>query len=236
VAPLRFSEQDEGVPGNRILGEIAAWHLTKILQRSPLPDDLVTVDHRNSETPVSFKTGTSYGSRDAWAVGFNDTYTVGVWVGRPDGTPSPGHYGLNTAAPLLFKVFGMLPNSKVRQKKKLPPGVMSTEDGPPEALRRFHSGRASPAPLFRRLEGELRIVFPPDGSTIEATTVDGEMQHLLLEANGGVRPLFWIVNGIPIDSSPLRRKTIWKPDGRGFTRLTVIDSRGKSVSVQVRLD
>ena len=60
---------------------------------------------------VAWKTGTSYGFRDAWAVGVTDRYTVGVWIGRPDGTPNPGYFGANAAAPLLMNVFAMLPGT-----------------------------------------------------------------------------------------------------------------------------
>ncbi len=236
VAPLRLSEQDEGGPSYRIFGEIAAWFLSQILQKSPLPDSLVAINYRPFGIPVSFKTGTSFGSRDSWAVGFSATHTVGVWIGRPDGTPSPGHSGLNAAAPHLFKVFGMLPKAKLIRGEKPPPGVLSAASGLPEGLRRFQPHGGRPIPHFKQFEDELRIIFPPDGSTLEVTTMGGEMKPLLFEANGGVRPFFWTVNGMPVDSSPLRRKIAWNPDGKGFTGITVIDSRGDSASVQVRLE
>src|SRR5439155_19012826 len=54
-------------------------------------------------------TGTSFGFRDAWAAGVSDRYTIGVWVGRPDGTPNPGFFGANVAAPLLADIFSALP-------------------------------------------------------------------------------------------------------------------------------
>jgi len=54
---------------------------------------------------VAWKTGTSFGFRDAWSIGVSDRYTVGVWVGRPDGTPNPGFFGANIAAPLLVDIF-----------------------------------------------------------------------------------------------------------------------------------
>lgn len=57
---------------------------------------------------IMWKTGTSFGFRDAWAVGVSDHYTVGVWVGRPDGTPNPGFFGANIAAPLLVDVFAAI--------------------------------------------------------------------------------------------------------------------------------
>ena len=61
---------------------------------------------------IAFKTGTSYGYRDAWAVGFDGKRTIGVWVGRPDGAPVPGLIGRDAAAPILFDAFartGSLP-------------------------------------------------------------------------------------------------------------------------------
>ena len=195
----------------------------------------MAINYRPFEIPVSFKTGTSFGSRDSWAVGFNATHTVGVWLGRPDGTPSPGHSGLNAAAPLLFKVFGMLPKYRLIREEKPPPGVLAAT-GLPEGLRRFKPNGGWPTPHFKQFEDVLQIIFPPDGSTIEVTTIDGEMKPLLLEANGGVRPIFWTANGMPVDSSPLRRNTTWSPDGKGFTGITVIDSRGDSASAQVRLE
>jgi penicillin-binding protein 1C len=58
----------------------------------------------------AWKTGTSFGFRDAWAVGVSNRYTIGVWVGRPDGTPNPGYFGANVAAPLLADVFSAVPD------------------------------------------------------------------------------------------------------------------------------
>ena len=65
----------------------------------------------NRHAAVAWKTGTSYGYRDAWAIGVTDRYTIGVWIGRPDGTPSPGQYGAVTALPLLFQIADMLPRA-----------------------------------------------------------------------------------------------------------------------------
>ncbi len=61
--------------------------------------------------PIAWKTGTSFGFRDAWAVGMTPNFVVGVWVGNADGEGRPGLIGLNTAAPLMFDVFGLLPES-----------------------------------------------------------------------------------------------------------------------------
>ena len=57
---------------------------------------------------IAWKTGTSFGFRDAWAVGVSDRFTVGVWIGRPDGTPNPGFFGANIAAPLLVDALSLI--------------------------------------------------------------------------------------------------------------------------------
>ena len=68
------------------------------------PGSLFTLASVKSEQTLAWKTGTSFGYRDTWAIGVSDKYTIGVWVGRPDGTPIPGHSGRDTAGPLLFAV------------------------------------------------------------------------------------------------------------------------------------
>jgi penicillin-binding protein 1C len=66
---------------------------------------------------IAWKTGTSFGFRDAWAIGVSDRHTVGVWVGRPDGTPNPGFFGANVAAPLLIDIFAAVDETRAPQRK-----------------------------------------------------------------------------------------------------------------------
>ncbi|HCW48019.1 MAG TPA: hypothetical protein DGH25_11740, partial [Erwiniaceae bacterium] len=61
--------------------------------------------------PLALKTGTSYGYRDAWAIGINARYLIGVWVGRPDGTPVAGQYGVASAVPVLNQLHHLLMTS-----------------------------------------------------------------------------------------------------------------------------
>ena len=72
---------------------------------------------------IAWKTGTSFGFRDAWAIGVDDRHTVGVWVGRPDGTPNPGFFGANTAAPLLVDIFTGLGAPSAVASRPRPPEV-----------------------------------------------------------------------------------------------------------------
>lgn len=83
----------------------SAWIIQNILSRQ-----------NNYSSALSWKTGTSYGHRDFWSIGVTPTYTVGVWIGRPDGTPLPGHYGSHTATPLLFSITEKLPQKQSFKK------------------------------------------------------------------------------------------------------------------------
>ncbi|OSM01576.1 putative penicillin-binding protein 1C [Magnetofaba australis IT-1] len=74
---------------------------------------------------LAWKTGTSYGFRDAWAMGVSDRYVIGVWVGRPDGTPSPGQYGAISALPLLFDIVDSLPRHQQWSAAQAPPPSVS---------------------------------------------------------------------------------------------------------------
>lgn len=93
---LRFSTEDRQSQ-QPLLSDGAAWIIRKIL-----------LDNPDSVSGLAVKTGTSYGFRDAWAIGVSQHYTLGVWIGRPDGVPMPGHYGQVTAVPLLNNIYQRL--------------------------------------------------------------------------------------------------------------------------------
>lgn len=119
VRPLVVTQQTNPDPQSTYLvSPGGAWIVNDILRQQPI-DDLMTRAQRLSsrvqlgqwQQPLAWKTGTSYGHRDSWAIGSNDQWTLGIWVGRPDGTPMPGHYGANTAAPLMQQIAAILPGS-----------------------------------------------------------------------------------------------------------------------------
>ncbi|HRD66217.1 MAG TPA: penicillin-binding protein 1C [Candidatus Competibacter sp.] len=229
IAPLRFESADPERPGQSLLTETACWYLTEILRTAPTPGDVPTPTSVARPRPIAYKTGTSYGFRDAWALGFDADYTVGVWVGRPDGSPSPGRYGRNTAAPLLFRVFDLLPDSAARPAAP-PPGVLQVgRDQLPERLRYFRT-----RPSTETVNAPpLRIMFPVGGSTVELPGRDGALAELPLSAKGGVKPLRWLVNGQPLGEVSWRREAFWPPDGEGLARITVLDQVGQTASVEV---
>ncbi len=119
VAP-RFTP-DAPLREQRMMSEAAAFVVRDILETGgPVGR---AVEGQGGYRGIAWKTGTSFGFRDAWAVGVSNRYTVGVWVGRPDGTPNPGFFGANVAAPLLVDIFSALPGGRSSSPNPVPSGV-----------------------------------------------------------------------------------------------------------------
>ena len=231
--PVALSyRRDTGTPrgpasGQRLLSAIAAWYVQDILCRALPPANA-------KPGQVCYKTGTSYGYRDAWSVGFDGRHVVAVWVGRADGASVPGLSGRVSAAPLLFDAFARVSLKRVPMPPP-PSGVLraATSELPPP-LRRFREG-ATPAAdgaSDPRAEPAPKIAFPPDRAEIE---VDGEDGTVQVTAEGGALPLTWLLDGEPIASDPTRREAELPAGRRGFFRLSVIDAKGRTDRVTVRL-
>jgi penicillin-binding protein 1C len=228
VAPLRtWLDQPEGRE-TAIFGPVAAWYVNDILGGAPPAPGMLPAEVRRAR-PLAFKTGTSYGFRDAWAVGYDSEVTIAVWAGRPDGTPMPGITGRTTAAPVLFKIADLLGPSMGAGSKAPPPGALLV------ARRNLPAGlqRLDPGPVERtgRDTGGPKILYPPDGATVE-----WHGEEVPLEAAGGSAPLRWLADGRPLPQGQPRRELFWSPAGIGFTRLTVIDAAGRSAHANVRLE
>lgn len=117
-ARIRLQPQDPLIE-QRLLSPGAAWIVRRILSGQARPDR----DPRAELVPrpqLAWKTGTSYGFRDAWSVGVGPRYLIGVWIGRPDGTPVPGQFGLASAAPLMLQVHDLLSNRDRQQGVAIP--------------------------------------------------------------------------------------------------------------------
>ena len=223
VTPLRYRE-DDPIAGTAIFGPLAAWYVNDILAEAPPPPGVSPAEVRDGRR-LAFKTGTSYGFRDFWAVGYDPEVTIGVWAGRPDGTPMPGHSGRLTAAPVLFKIADLLGPARSPGPAPPPSGALlvGRNDLPPR-LRRLE-----PAPGRSRAHGP-EIAYPPDGAVI-----DWHGEDVPLEATGGKPPLRWLVNGRPLAQQQPRRETSWQPAEIGFVQLSVIDAAGRSAHSTVRL-
>ena len=107
-ANLRL-QPDDALRERRMLSPGAAWVIRRILSGQARPDRDPTAE-LVQRPQLAWKTGTSYGFRDALAIGVGPRYLIGVWIGRPDGTPVPGQFGLASAAPLMLQVHDVLSN------------------------------------------------------------------------------------------------------------------------------
>jgi penicillin-binding protein 1C len=235
VAPLRTRTGDPQGTRLRIFSAASAWYLFDIMKSANLPDGWSMGQGIERARDVAFKTGTSYGFRDAWAMGFSRRYTVGVWVGRADGSTRPGHFGRNDAAPLLLKVFEILP-AESRGPMPPPEGAFEAQNAAalPAALQRFRPRAGMPAGLRRDMPP--RISFPPNGAVVSIQPAGSLQQKLPLKASGGKGVLRWVINGVPLSADVGSGPNIWwTPDGEGFTRITVVDADGRSDTSQVRL-
>jgi penicillin-binding protein 1C len=210
----------------RLMDKSAAWQVANVLSGTPPPEN---APHNR----IAFKTGTSYGYRDAWSIGFDGRYTIGVWVGRPDGAPVPGLIGRTAAAPILFDAFartGKLP----APLPKAPKGTLIAATAKlPLPLRRFR-------PLGQLIRNDNdrspHIEFPLNGSRIDlAVDADGKAAAFPVKVAGGVMPMTIMVNGVSAGDLDGRRQRLIESPGPGFFRVTVMDATGAADTVVVRL-
>ncbi|WP_425601291.1 penicillin-binding protein 1C [Bradyrhizobium ontarionense] len=218
--------QEEAREPMRLMDSAAAWQVGNVLLGTPPPENAA----RNR---IAFKTGTSYGYRDAWSVGFDGRVTIGVWVGRPDGAPVPGLIGRVAAAPILFDAFargGKLPAALPKPPKG---ALVASNSKLPLPLRRF---RPLGELVRTGAEQAPHIQFPLNGSHIDVDRAAGlEAAAMPVKVSGGVLPLTMLVNGLPVGEIDSRRQRLIDPPGPGFARLTVIDATGAADTVVVRI-
>jgi len=206
----------------RLLDPAAAWYVGNVLMGTPPPQNAAA-------GRVAFKTGTSYGYRDAWSIGFDGKHTIGVWVGRPDGAPVPSLTGRSAAAPILFDAFGRLQNSTVPLPSAPKGIVFASNSRLPPPLQRFRPGGLPPHGA-----DPPHIVFPPNGARLEVADRSG-LEPVALKVSGGSAPLTLLVNGAAVETQAYAQTMFFQPDGLGFMRLTVVDAHGAADSVVVRL-
>jgi penicillin-binding protein 1C len=210
----------------RLMDPVAAWQVANVLMGTPPPENGVG-------GRIAFKTGTSYGYRDAWSVGFDGRITIGVWVGRPDGAPVPGLIGRSAAAPILFDAFARTGKLPVPLPKAPKGALIATNAKLPLPLRRF---RAIGELVRTGGEQALHIQFPLNGSRIDVDRSDGPDAAVMpVRVAGGAVPMTVLVNGRSVGEIDGRRQRLIDPPGPGFARLTVIDAAGAADTVVVRI-
>lgn len=201
----------------RMLTPQAAWQVADVLAGAPRAAGL-------PDWPLAVKTGTSSGHRDAWALGFDGAYVVGVWVGRADGTPVPGLTGATHAVPLLVDVFARLGDRPVLLSPA-PPGtrIVASVEELPAPLQRFGSRAETP-------DNAPQLTFPPDGAALAplAGGVPARVER-------GAPPFTWFADGAPLQIASYEREARLNVTGPGFVTLSVVDAEGRAARVRVEL-
>ncbi len=212
-----------------VLPPSSAWQVIDILSGLKAPPG-------TSAQPIAYKTGTSYGYRDAWSIGFDGRYVLGVWVGRPDNAAVPGITGGGTATPILFEAYRRSGVEHVRLPNSPKGTQVLAHDDLPLSLQRF-SKVGSGLVTVKAHVSAPEIIFPPQGAKVEMSlSSDGVLLPLVLKIQGGKSPYRWIANGVPLPEAARKRTQSWTPDGVGFSKLTVIDANGAAASVSLFIE
>lgn len=179
-----------------------AW-LTQAMAQTPMPD-------QHTKNPgIAYKTGTSYGFRDAWSIGYDGQNVVGIWIGRADGTPCPGYHGRQIAAPLMMQVFNALGAAPIVCEAAQPVQHQSLR--------------------FQHVEMLEFSITVPKKSTVLCVS-EGDMVYLQSNSNDTV---LWYVNGDYVGES----KTAygWTPKNEGFYQITAMNSKNTTDTCQVEI-
>ncbi|HUG63338.1 MAG TPA: penicillin-binding transpeptidase domain-containing protein, partial [Methylomirabilota bacterium] len=225
--PVALSERLDAIaparPMKPLMGPRAAAYVTDILAGTP--------GAAVGEARVAVKTGTSYGYRDAWAMGYDGRRVIGVWVGRPDGAPLPGIMGADAAVPILGDAF-----VRAGGVERLPPPpadlLVATSSQLPPPLRRLRGSRSQ---VQARAPGP-EIAYPPNGARVEVGVGSADGMPLLLSLRNGRAPFTWFADGAPVGREPFARDFHYTPAGAGFVTLSVVDADGRADRVTVFLE
>jgi penicillin-binding protein 1C len=217
--PLTSRKEGDRAEGQRLISAVAAWEVADILAGLAPPPGAPS-------NRLAYKTGTSYGHRDAWAIGFDGRHVIGVWMGRADGTPVPGAFGAEAAAPVLFQAFNRLKLQLDPQPPAPAATLLVSNPQLPPPLQRFRPRGA----VFAAAPDAPAVAFPPDGSDVELLPAG-----LKVSVRGGTAPFTWLLDGTPVAVATREREALLPSPGTGFVTLSVIDAEGRSARAQVRL-
>lgn len=215
----RASYEDHG---RRLMSGDSAAEIIRILQGSPSPSGRMPGRLTQDAPQVAFKTGTSYGFRDAWAAAVSGEHALVVWIGRADGAPRTGVTGRDIALPVLFEMADRVAHHL-------------RDDG--EARARFTTEPLQKARGAQRNLSANRppeILFPPEGAELWAGPVNGQPGRPFVLAGRGEGRLSWFVDGAPtpVDDAG---SPVWHPSQPGFYQVTAVDAQGRTSRVRVRV-
>jgi len=219
IRPLTFVSDTGDLSGSvQLFSPESADRINAILRGGPSLAGRAPAALSASAPVIAYKTGTSYGYRDAWAAGHAGGLTIVVWVGKADGAPRPGETGRKAAAPLLFALMESLTNGAAKP--------LYDDAAPVETFARVRLDR-SPE------DTPPAILFPVPGSEIYPGASGGD--GVVLAAKGGAGGYAWYVDGAAVKDEFGDGRPAWRPSAPGFYDIAVVDSNGRSATAKVRV-
>ena len=208
--------------GKRLVSAESARDVLDILRKAPTPVGRIPGSLTAHAPQIAFKTGTSYGFRDAWAAGVSGQHVIIVWVGRADGAPRPGKTGHDTALPILFEIADRVSHH--------------LQDEGEATMRLTSETRLRAQGALRSLEqaGPPQILFPPQKAELWAGPINGRAPRGFVLAGRGDGPLSWYIDGHRCETDDAGAP-VWKPERPGFYTVTAVDAEGRSTRVRVRV-
>ncbi len=235
AGPLRLTVDSPMAQKLRLTSRDAAWAIADVLADAPPARARAALVSRDGGRRIAYKTGTSYGFKDAWSIGFDADHVVAVWVGRADGLGRPGETGASSAVPIMQRVFDLLPLPEHDVAADRPvDSVLARTRNLPDRLRRLTIHTADPAHVSRAQPFEIR--FPSNGATIRLTRSGAAYMPLTISTAGGRPPFRWLIDGQAAAGEPSQDRFVWLPAGRGQVEFVVIDADGMKASSTVWFD
>jgi penicillin-binding protein 1C len=196
----------------------AAKMTTSILRRIPAPEGFI-----DSRKQIAYKTGTSYGYRDAWTFAYDRTHTVGVWVGKPDNSTQLKRTGRKTAAPLALEVLALLESLGPRQIWEWPDSYLG--NSVPSGLAHFDPRESL------RADKRLTMLYPRDNARFKSADCSDTVVEVKVE--DGKMPYYWYIDGEP---RAIKRSSTLLTFKYGAHIITVIDDNGERITRTIWVD
>ncbi|HHG83316.1 MAG TPA: penicillin-binding protein 1C [Bacteroidetes bacterium] len=176
--PLAYTQAQVAakLPGSRLFSPAAAWMIGDILSGVERPDLPVSAISASTRGRIAWKTGTSYGRRDAWSIGFTPHFTIGVWIGNFDGRGVADLSGAKLAGPLLFDLFGGLQKGLPKLEFEPPLEIIvrdicaETGDLPSAHCRRIREGYAIRDGSHRNVCSQPQLLYISSDSAVQYCT------------------------------------------------------------------
>ena len=194
----------------------SAKQITAILRQLPPPDN-----YRDQADKIAYKTGTSYGYRDFWSMGYSKNYTIGVWVGRADNQPVIKASAREIATPIMFEAFSLTDAIKGLKQWRWSSNFIKNKA--PKVLKYFDKELKS--------QDRLKFLYPKKGARYQSASCHKVTVELAVD--NGKEPYFFYIDNKPQTTNT---KKLNLKLGVGAHTITVLDSSGESITRNIWVD